>query len=93
MPAIEIDATPNPNSLKFSVAGVELTGAGLESYSSPAQAAGSALGAALFRLNGVVNVFIVPQFMTVTKRPDVDWDELVPQIESVLQAHLAGAGG
>ncbi len=89
MPAVDVDATPNPNSLKFSVAGTRLTSAGLESFSSPAEAAGSTLGSALFRLNGVVNVFIVPQFMTVTKRPDADWDELVPQIERAVQAHLS----
>jgi hypothetical protein len=35
-------------------------------------------------------VLILPQFATVTKHPDADWNALLPDVERVLNAHLGG---
>jgi hypothetical protein len=57
-------------------------------FSSPAEAAGDALGEPLFALPGVLNVLVLPAFVTVTKQPEADWNTLVPEIERILTAHL-----
>lgn len=80
--------TPNPDSFKFSRAGAPIIEAGLVSFSSPAEAVGHPWAEALLTLEGITNVFAVPQFLTITKRPDASWDVLFPQIERILETHL-----
>lgn len=46
------------------------------------------LGRALFAVDGVRNVFLLPQFATITKSPDADWDTLLPKVQSVFDEHL-----
>lgn len=88
MVTIDFEPTPNPNSLKFTASGRAFIDAGMESFGAPAQAAGHPLGEPLFGIDGVTNVFILPQFLTVTKQPDADWDDVIPAIEEVLTAHF-----
>lgn len=90
VPRVTAHPTPNPDSLKFTSDGAAFIDAGLQAYGSAREAEGNALGAALFALRGVANVFVVPQFVTVTKHPAADWDLLVPAIASVLGDHLDG---
>lgn len=90
MAAISVQYTPNPNSLKFTADGATFTDGGMESYNSAAEARGNALAERLFALPGVANVFILPQFLTVTKHPAADWDDLQPKLETALEEHLAG---
>ena len=89
MPPYDIRSTPNPNSLKFEVSQSRFAVAGMVSASSVEEASGNQLATALCSIDGVVNVFILPQFLTVTKRPEVGWDEILPKIESLLTAELA----
>ena len=86
---MDLEPTPNPNSLKITVPGSQFLASGLESFSSAAEASGSPLGRALFDVPGVANVFIVPQFLTLTKRPEVDWDDLLPRVEQVIEDYLS----
>jgi hypothetical protein len=88
---LSVRPTPNPNSLKFEVAGAELLPGGLVAAHSAAEAAAHPLGAALFALPGVHSVLILPAFATVTKDPGAAWDPIVEGVERVLTAHLAGA--
>lgn len=89
MPSFAFSPTPNPNSIKITTdAGVFLEG-GMLSFASPEEAAGNPLGRRLFEQEGVINVFILPQFITVTKRGDISWDMLLPAVEAVLAAHFA----
>jgi hypothetical protein len=80
--------TPNPDSLKFEVEGGTITGEKLLAYHSAREAAGDALGAALFAIRGVETLLIVPSFVTVTKHPAADWDLLISGVEQVLREHL-----
>lgn len=90
MSLFEVSQTPNPDSLKFSSTTAPILDVGgMESFNSAAEAAGHPLGRALFAIDGVANVFILPAFLTVTKRPDADWDALLPLIQDVLHAHQA----
>lgn len=76
--------TPNPNSLKITRDDGSFIPEGLEAFSSPNEAAGHPLGEPLFEIDGVTNIFIVPQFLTISKAPEVDWAEMWPRIEAVL---------
>jgi hypothetical protein len=90
-------ATPNPDSLKFTVdgdatpAGASFLESGLAAYRSAAEAAGDALGEALFAIPGVAGVLILPAFVTVNRTPGTDWGPLVSAVEHVLNTHLARA--
>ena len=84
MPRVTTQPTPNPNSLKFSIEGHSFIDSGMQAFSSAREAAADPLGAALFALDGVANVFIVPAFVTVTKHPAASWDRLATAIERIL---------
>ena len=89
---IDIEPTPNPNSLKITAGGLTFISSGMESFSSPEQAAGHRLGEPLFQIPDVVNVFVLPHFLTVTKQPGGDWDEILPEIERVLHTYFKSTG-
>lgn len=90
MSTITTSPTPNPNSLKFSIEGVRLIEDGLQAFGSAREAEADPLGSSLFSLDGVANVFIVPDFVTVTKHPAASWNRLAEGIEAVLLKHVAG---
>lgn len=91
MPDIQVTPTPNPNSLKFTLEEGVFIGSGMESFNSPVEAESHPLGSRLFSLPGVINIFILPQFLTVTKHPAEDWDTLIPKIETAIKGYLESA--
>ena len=88
MPNLSVTSTPNPNSLKFTLDSGTFIESGMESFASAREASGHELGEPLFGIAGVENVFILPQFLTVTKAPAADWDEIVPHIERAVYEAL-----
>ena len=91
MAPLRAHPTPNPNSLKFTLAGARFLDTGLRSFSSPEDATGDPLGSALFAVRGISNVFVVPDFVTVTKHPAAHWDQLMPSIERILTEYATGS--
>ena len=83
--------TPNPDSLKFEVAGATLTDESLLAFHSLRVAAEHPLAAELFAIRGVETLLIVPHFVTVTKHPAADWDLLSESVEQVLREHVGAA--
>ncbi|HEX7070517.1 MAG TPA: NifU N-terminal domain-containing protein [Rhodothermales bacterium] len=90
MPRFNTDPTPNPNSLKFTTDAGLFIPSGMESFSSAAEAEAHPLGSRLFAIPGVANVFILPQFLTITKTPAANWNVLLPKVRAALEAHFAG---
>lgn len=84
MPPYEIHSTPNPDSLKFSARSGQFIAEGMVTASAPEEAGGNELAVRLCALDGIANVFILPQFLTITKRSDTDWEALLPAIEKLL---------
>jgi hypothetical protein len=84
---IEVQPTPNVHALKFTV-DRRLTQGRSETYTSPDQAAGSPLAQRLLRIPGVRMVFLLNDFVTVTRHPDADWDAIVPEVERALREWL-----
>lgn len=93
MAPVTFHPTPNPDSLKFTISGFRFIPSGLRSYRTPDEARGDALGTALLAIPGVADVFVVPDFVTVTKRPATPWDAVVPAVERVLAEHAAASEG
>lgn len=90
MPAsIRFQNTPNPNAGKFTADRPIVTGKESRSYYSAMQAAGEPLAELLFSVDGVASLFMVEDFVTVTKREDADWELLAPRVIDMMQRALA----
>lgn len=88
MPTISSSPTPNPNSIKFTLDKGTFIESGMESFNSSSDAEGHPLGERLFEIDGVANVFILPQFLTVTKSDDANWNAIVPDVERIVDEVL-----
>lgn len=82
---IRFSATPNPNAGKFTIGRPVVDGRTSRSYHDAQQAAADPVAAALFELEGVASVFMVSDFVTVTKTAGASWSELVPRVTSTLE--------
>ena len=91
MPKIaEIEETPNPNALKFTLR-EPLTWGVSRSFENAEQAAGDELARALFAIGHVTNVFYVDRWLTVTQDGQADWKDLVRKIAVPLRAAPAAS--
>lgn len=77
--------TPNPNALRFSL---DVSLPGTVSASSAADAGGDPFLSALVAIDGVASVFGTSDFITVTRKPGGDWDEIVPAVQKAAADHL-----
>mgnify|MGYP006279364029 CR=1 FL=1 len=88
---IQVERTPNPNSLKFSSTAGSFSGSEIVAMTSAAEADRHPLGERLFAIDGVADVFITPEFVTVSKEADADWAGLRDAVEEALTAYLEDA--
>lgn len=84
--SVQPKPTPNPNAMKFTLS-LRAFPKPL-SFASREAAAQHPLATALFALGGVYNVFMVQDFVTVNKLPDVAWDELLEPIQECIEDFL-----
>lgn len=85
---VRFQPTPNPNAGKFVCGRTVVEGKSSRSFYNAEQAAGEPIAAALFELDGVASIFMVEDFVTVTKQPDADWSLLIPQVIETLERVL-----
>lgn len=85
----QVETTPNPNSLKFTSDDGPFLQDGVAAYSSKEQAQDNPLARSLLSVAGVDDVFITPEFVTVSKEPSVDWSQIKPEVEAILSEYLA----
>lgn len=71
--------TPNPDALQF-VINAEILGNGNKSYSSAKQCDGDPMAEALFDIGGVSNVYVMQNFITVTKSEEGEWNLLKDRV-------------
>ena len=83
---VRVQPTPNPNAMKF-VLPRALFARPL-SFTSARSAAGHAPAEQIFALQGVYNVFMVQDFVTVNKLPDVAWEPLTAAVQTILADYL-----
>jgi hypothetical protein len=91
MPTLHTEPTPNPNSIKITSDDGPFIDGGLVSIASKDEADAHPLGRLLYAVDGVANVLILPQFVTISKADGHRWEEVLPAIKEILQDHLADA--
>ena len=82
--AVTPTPTPNPNAMRFSLGESALTAS--HAYASAEAAAGTPWAHRLFEIPGVVSLFAVNDFVTVTKEVHAGWEVIVPHVVEVLQS-------
>ena len=85
---IYAEASPNPDSMKF-VANVTFLPDGLNAdYPTKEEASKSPLALVLFDFDYIERVFIASNFVSVTKKPETQWVEVIPEIRGFIKTYL-----
>lgn len=83
---LQVQGTPNPNAVKVLLPKAPVQGSLV--VTKPADAKGNQLAVELLAIPGVKDLFFLQTFVTVSKRPEVAWDEILPKVETVVRSHL-----
>jgi Fe-S cluster biogenesis protein NfuA len=81
------EMTPNPETMKF-VADVMLFPNNSADFADETSAKESPLATELFGFPFVKGVFIMNNFVTVTKTADADWSEIIPTLREFVKNYL-----
>lgn len=84
---IETERTPNPATRKF-LPGRTVMESGGRDFATPEAAEASPLASALFATGMVDGVYFGRDFVSVSSAPTVEWDQLEPEVLSVLLDHF-----
>jgi hypothetical protein len=84
---IQVEGTPNPNAAKFVLAKGGF-GSDSRTFFSAADAAGDPLAERLFDIQGVRALFMVENFITVTRSEDTAWDEILEEVLCAIREEL-----
>ena len=76
---IETKITPNPETLKFMFDKDLLNTNGLE-FKNKNEASNHKFPSELFKINGVKNIFLGPNFASITKDSNINWAQLKPKV-------------
>jgi len=82
---VRTERTPNPNSLKYNL-GITLLPGSSANFPTAESTKRSPLATRLFKVDGVVGVFIGPDFITVTKEPTFEWNDINIGVAPALEA-------
>ena len=87
---VETQPTPNINALKF-VVNRRLSEGRSRTFRSAEEAAAHPLAARLFAIPGVVQIFVLNDFVTVTRDPSASWEAIATSAARVIQESLGDA--
>ena len=85
---IQTEETPNPNTLKF-IPGVQVLEEGTYEFKDKDSSKTSNLANLIFSINGIDRVFLTTEFVSVTKKNDINWEILKPLILTAIMDHYA----
>ena len=85
---IYMEANPNPNSLKFATNQMLVPEGDSFDFPSAEATSNAPLAKLLFEKEYVDRVFYMSNFVTVTKKPEVDWVEIQNEIKDVIKTFL-----
>ncbi|HNB81884.1 MAG TPA: NifU N-terminal domain-containing protein [Chitinophagaceae bacterium] len=85
--SIYTEMTPNPETMKFVANKLLYPGKSID-FQSEDQASASQLARELFGFPFVKGVFIASNFITLTKIPDTDWNDVIPSLREFLKEYL-----
>lgn len=82
--SVEVQPTPNVNALKF-VLNRRLTEGRSRTFRSADEAADVPYAQQILQIPGVVQVFVLNDFITVTRDPGADWNAILPRAEAIIK--------
>ncbi len=83
------ERTPNPQSIKW-VLSQEIVPRGVTAqFQSRLEAQASPLAARLFAVDGVEGVLLAANFVSVTKRSELEWTDLAQPLVDAIKLHVA----
>jgi len=85
--SIYTEMTPNPETMKFVANKLLYPGKSID-FPDESSAEPSPLAKELFAFPFIRSVFIASNFVTLTKTPDTQWDEVIPSIREFLKQYL-----
>lgn len=88
---IDVQPTPNVHALKFAL-DRRVTEGRSQTYTSLEQAADAPLARKLLSVPGVRMVFLLNDFITLTRDPTADWNAIAPEAERVIREHYQAGG-
>ena len=89
---IYVEANPNPNSLKFVADRMLLSNNEVKDYPNAKSATESPIAMALFEFKYIERVFIMSNFITITKNDLVDWDEVKLELRNFIKKFIEEEG-
>lgn len=87
---VRFQPTPNPNAGKFTLNRKVIEGKASKSFYNAEDAADHPVATALFELEGVASLFLVDDFITVTKTAEAEWETLIPKVQAVIEQAYSG---
>lgn len=85
---VRTEATPNPQTMRYSVEGLSLSTEPVE-FKSLQETTLSPLAKKIFGFPWTAGVFIGRDFLTVTKQDWVEWETLAEPLADIIQEHLS----
>ncbi len=79
---INSSPTPNINAMKFTVNDI-LTEKGITIKAD--NPSGHPIGEEIMKIGGLRQVFILKDFITVTKEDDTQWEDVLPKVELAIE--------
>lgn len=77
--------SPNPNALRFQL---DTSLPSMLTFNSATEAEGHPFAEEVFGAGGVASIFGVNDFVTVTRSPGADWNEIVSAVQAAAAEHL-----
>jgi Fe-S cluster biogenesis protein NfuA len=85
--SIYTEMTPNPETMKFVANKLLYPGKSID-FPDESSAAPSPLAKELFAFPFIRSVFIASNFVTLSKTPDTDWNDVIPTVREFLKGYL-----
>lgn len=85
--SIYTEMTPNPETMKFVANKLLYPGKSID-FPDETSAAPSPLAKELFAFPFIRSVFIASNFVTLTKTPDTQWEDVIPTVREFLKQYL-----
>jgi hypothetical protein len=84
---VHAEPTPNPNAVKFAL-NCPVVQSGSKTYANPIQAEDSPLAKAIFAVGSVANVVMTANSITVFKKVDAAWGNIIPKVEKAILENI-----
>jgi len=85
--SIYTEMTPNPETMKFVANKLLYPGKSID-FPEESSAGPSPLAKELFAFPFIRGVFIASNFVTLSKTPDTDWNDVIPTVREFLKGYL-----